>query len=524
MSSPTLIQRTGRAAFWNAVLVPLQALLSLAFGMIVARRFGLGAGVYVTGIGVATSAVMFTSIGIPTSLTKFLPEIEAASGAAAVVMFLRRVAAFRLLLLVIVIVPLNLFAGPLARALDMGADGDGALVLRLASALIVARAVVDLCIRTLNAFFGQLRSNALSLLQGGLDFVLAGAAVLGGYRISGVFGMVVISSAVTAVVGLFYARDMLSSLAADERGSPFAPADVAATHARVVAERSRFAGFTLFTFLFELSLYFSDKAFATPVLAVILGRDDAAIFAYGFSLAFMTVGLMIASFRGLYRPMFAHLRARNDPEQLRRAFAGISKAQLVLLLPSGVGLAVMAGDFVPLLYGVAYLPAVPIAQIFVVLLYTQTAFNLGIIWLSIDERYRAVLWTQSIQVIAVPFFLIAASTRGLVAAALLFGGARLIVSVTAYLLCRREYGFQFPWYFGAKVATVAAVMGLVLAVMRHFLERSPLEVLGLTILGAGIYVAGLRVARVLGPEEVDLLERSEIPGKRLALAWLSPER
>ena len=524
MSSPTLIQRTGRAAFWNALLVPLQALLSLAFGMIVARRFGLGAGVYVTGVGVTASALMFTSMGIPTSLTKFLPEIEAASGAAAVVVFLRRVAAFRLLLLALVIVPLNLFAAPLATALDMGNNGEGVLILRLASVLIVARAVVDLCVRTLNAFFSQLRSNLLSLLQGSLDFVLVGAAVFGGYRIGGVFGMVVVSSVITAAVGLLYARGMLASLAADERGSAFAPTDVAATRASVTAERSRFAGFTLFTFMFELSLYFSDKAFATPALAVILGRDEAAIFAYGFSLAFMTVGLMIASFRGLYRPMFAHLRARNDPEQLRRAFAGISKAQLVLLLPAGVGLAVMAGDYIPLLYGSAYLPSVPIARVFVVLLYTQTAFNLGIIWLSIDERYRAVLWTQSIQVIAVPFFLIAASEWGLLAAAMLFGGARVVVSVTAYLLCRREYGFRFPWRFGAKVAVVAAVMGLVLATMRLFLAQTPLEVLGLTILGAGVYMAGLRVARVLGPEEIDLLERSDIPGKRLALAWLAPGR
>jgi len=519
---PTLIQRTGRAAFWNAVLVPLQALLSLAFGMIVARRFGLNAGVYVTGVGVATSAVMFTGLGIPTSLTKFLPEIEASSGAPAVVMFVRRVAAFRILLLAIVIIPLSVFAQPLSVALDMGADG--VLILRLASVLIVARALVDLCVRTLNAFFGQLRSNALSLLQGSLDLILVGAAAFGGLRVGGVFGMVVASSVITALVGLFYARGMLASLPADERGSAFAPADPAATRTSVVAERGRFTGFALFTYAFELSLYFSDKAFATPALALILGRGDAAIFSYGFSLAFMTVGLMVASFRGLYRPMFAHLRARQDPDQLRRAFAGISKAQLVLLLPAGVGLFVMAGDYIPLLYGTEFTPSIPVARVFIALLYAQTAFNLSIIWLSIDERYRAVLWTQSLQVIVVPFFLIVSGSRGLVAGALLFGGARVVVNVTAYVLCHRDYGFRFPWRFGAKVAVVAGAMGLALATLRSVLAPSVPEAVGLTILGALIYAAGLRVARVLGPQEVDLLERSDIPGTRLALAWLAPER
>ncbi len=519
-ASPTLIQRTGRAAFWNAVLVPLQAVLSLAFGMIVARRFGLNAGVYVTGIGVATSAVMFTALGIPTSLTKFLPEIEATSGSAAVAMFLRRVAAARLLLLGVVVVPLSLFAEPLAAALDMG--DDGVLVLRLATVLIVARTVIDLCVRTLNAFFGQLRSNVLSLLQGSLDLILVGAAAFAGLRVGGVFGMVVASSVVTAIVGLVYARGMLRSLPGDHRGSAFAPADVAATRAAVAAERARFAGFAAFTYLFELSLYFSDKAFATPALALVLGRDEAAIFSYGFSLAFMTVGLMIASFRGLYRPMFAHLRARRDPEQLRRAFSGISKAQLILLLPAGVGLFVMAGDYIPLLYGTEFMPSIPVARVFVALLYVQTAFNLSIIWLSIDERYRAVLWTQSIQVIAVPFFLIIADRGGLVAAAALFGGARVVVNVTAYVLCHRDYGFRFPWRFAARVAAVAGAMGLVLSLLRSLVAPSVAEAVGLTAIGALLYAAGLRLARVIGPEEADLLKRSDVPGSGVALAWLAP--
>ncbi len=115
MDSPTLIQRTGRAAFWNAALFPLKAVLGLAFTVILARRFELDLGIYHTAMGVVTSVVMFTSFGIPTSLTKFLPELEASAGPAAVVVFLRRVASYRLLLVAAALVPLNLFATPLAQ-------------------------------------------------------------------------------------------------------------------------------------------------------------------------------------------------------------------------------------------------------------------------------------------------------------------------------------------------------------------------------------------------------------------------
>jgi len=522
VGSPTLIERTGRAAFWNAALFPLKALLGLTFTVVLARRFGLDLGIYQTAMGVVTSVVMFTSLGIPTSLTKFLPELEASAGPAAVVVFLRRVASYRLLLVAAVLVPLNLFATPFAQGLDLGSEG--VFILRLASVLIASRALFDLCIRALNAFFGQLRSNLLDILQGSLDVALALAAIALGFTIGGVFGVIVTGSVVAALVAVHTTRRTLGEIEPDERGAAFAPTDPVATRAAVTAERSRFVGFALFTYLFELSIYFSDKSFANPALAILLGSDKVAIFSSGFNLAFMSVGLMVASFRGVYRPMFAHLRTRNDVGQLRRAFAGVSKVQLVVLFPAGVGLFIMVADYIPLLYGDAFTPAVPVARAFVALMYTQTAFNLGMIWLSIDERYRVVLYTQSILIAAAPFFLIVAVTRGLVAAALVFGGARLVVSVTGYVICRRDYGFRFPWRFAAKTGVVAGIMGAVLLILRWYLPRSPTEAAALTILGALIYVAGLRVARILGPEEIDLLERSNVPGKRLALAWLAPDR
>lgn len=522
MASPTLIQRTGKAAFWNAALFPLKALIGLAFTVVLTRWFELDIGIYYAAMGIVTSIVMFTSLGIPTSLTKFLPELEASAGAPGVVFFLRRVASYRLALLGALLVPLNLFAAPVAAWFQLG--GDGVFILRMVSALVVLRATFDICLRSLHAFFGQLRSNLLDVLQGVLDLTLALVSVALGFSIGGVMGMIAASALFATLTAVGVTRTTLAELNADERGSAFAPSDARATRAAVDAETRRFTGFALFTYFYDLSIYFSDASFASPALAVILGTDLVGIFSTGFKLAFMSVGLMVASFRGLYRPMFAHLRARRDPEQLRRAFRGVSKAQVVVLAPAGVGLLVMSPDYIPLLYGAEFIPAVPIAQLFVALMYTHTAFNLGIIWLSIDERYRAVAYTQSLPIVAAPFFLIVAGSSGLLPAALLFGGARLVSSLAGYVICRRDYGFRFPWAFAAKILSVAGVMGGILWSLRLVIPRSPVEAFALTVLGAAIYFVGLRLARILGPEEIDLLERSDVPGRKLVLAWLAPER
>ncbi|MGD8816684.1 MAG: hypothetical protein PVJ51_05820 [Acidobacteriota bacterium] len=522
MASPTLIQRTGKAAFWNAALFPVKALIGLAFTVVLARWFELEAGIYAAAMGVVTTVVSFTGLGIPTSLTKFLPEIEASGGAPAVVLFLRRAATWRLALLALALVPLNVFAAPLAAWLDLGAQG--VFILRVATVLIVMRAVFDLCIRSLNAFFGALRSNLLDVLQGTTDLLLALAAVALGFGIGGVMGMIATSSVVAALVAVGATRRTLAEIDSDHRGSAFAPTDPAATRAAVDAERRRFTAFTLFTYLFDLSVYFSDKSFANPALAVRLGTDEVAIFTYGFNIAFMSVGLMVASFRGLYRPMFAHLRARQDPEQLQRAFRGVSKAQVVVLAPAAIGLLVLMPDYIPLLYGPTFNPAVPVARVFVALMYAQTAFNLGMIWLSIDERYGAITFTQSLLIAAAPVFLFVAGRYGLIPAALVFGGARLIAFLVCYLICRRDYGFRFPWAFAAKILSVAGVMGAIVWLLRLITPRSPIEAVALTTLGAVVYFVGLRLARILGPEEIDLLERSDVPGRKLVLAWLAPGR
>ena len=220
--------------------------------------------------------------------------------------------------------------------------------------------------------------------------------------------------------------------------------------------------------------------------------------------------------------MFARVMIRDDPSQLQRTFVAVSKAQLVVLIPAGVGLAIMSGDYVPLLFGVAFQPAVPIAQILVGLLYAETVFNLGVIVLSVDERYRAVFWAQSVLVGAASFFLMAAAYQGLLWAAAVFGGARLTSVLLGYLFCRQAYGFRFPWAFAGRVAMVSLIMGTALVAGKTLWAMSPAEAVTLTLAGVLMFGLGLRVAKVLGPEEVELLHRAQLPGHRWVLAWLAP--
>ena len=158
----------------------------------------------------------------------------------------------------------------------------------------------------------------------------------------------------------------------------------------------------------------------------------------------------------------------------------------------------------------------------VALLFTETAFNLGLIVLSVDERYRPVLLSQGLLVLAAPVFLLAARFGGVAAGAAVLGAARVAAVVSGYLVCRREYGMRFPWAFTARVAVASAVMAVVLVAGRAVWPTSALEALALTAVGGAVFAVAMRLGGVIGPEERALLERAKLPGGRYLVRWLAP--
>jgi len=401
------------------------------------------------------------------------------------------------------------FAEPLAARLLLGPAG--VLYIRVLSALAIARALLELVIEGLHSNLGQLSVNVLTLLQSFCEPLFIGLALAFGYGVAGVVGALAVAAMLLTAIG---ASLLARTLAAIPPRNSRPTADV--------WRDGPFWRFAVFTYVYELSLYFGGPDFCRTVLGAALGdTSEVALFSVGYYVALMVVVLMVSGFRGVYRPMFARIRVGGDPEQLRRAFEAVSKVQIALLMPAAVGLEVMMSDYVPLLYGHTFDAAVPVARLLVVFLFTETAFNLGNIILSIDERYRPVLCAQALLVIAAPLFLWTAGRFGLLAAVSVLGGARVGSVVIGYLVSRALYGVRFPWSFAARAAFVSAAMGILLAAARALAPRSIVATTGITVCGALLFVAIARAARLFGPDEIELVRRSRIPGRAWLLAWIS---
>jgi len=503
----SLFRRVSDSVYWNTLLLPVVALCTTLTSVLIRRRFGLASGAYDVLLGLVNTVLFYSSFGIPSSLVKTLPEREIASGRLAVERLVRRACSVRFAILAVFIAALNLWAGPLAEALHLGPGG--VVYLRLLGGLIAARAATDLLTYILYAFLAQRQVNLLIILQSLLDPTLIAIALALGYGIGGVVVALASSTGTVALAGALAAVRVVRRLpvSADPRAK-----------AETVSAAWKFS---LFDYLLELSRYFGGADFARTALGAVLGnRGLVAIFAVGFYLAFMVVNLVASIFRGIYRPLFARLRAEGRFGDLGLAFVTVSKVQLALLIPAGVGLAIMAADYVPLLYGSTFSPAVTVTRILIALLVTETAFNQAVMILTIDERYATVIKLVAIQTLAAPLVIVAAAYSGVETAALVLGLGRAATSVAAYVACRRLYALPYPWTFTGKVLASSMGMGAVLVLGRALLPRSAVEAVSLTVAGAVVFAIGIRFSGAIGAEEIRLLRRANLPGGQWLLTLL----
>ena len=504
-----LLHDVSRSIFWNAMLLPVVTATGVLLSILIRRRFGLESGYYDVALGIANSILFYSGLGLAGSLQKFLPEVQLAGGGTAVLRLVARLGAIRLAAALVVLMPLLIWSDAAARAFNLGPDG--ALYFRLLAALIAGRTVLDFAYRALDAFFQQLSVNVLSLLHGVLDISLVLLAVVLGMHMAGVVAALGVSSVVMAVLAVlavrWHVRGLSSRTATAEQSIP---SDV-----RIW----KLSGVTYFR---DLSLYFATPAFASPALVAVLGGPEpVALFATSYFVASSTVTLVVSGFRGIYRPAFAHVMAAGERAQLHRAFDLVNKLQILAVVPAGIGLAVMVGDYLPLLYGSPFVAAVPVARVLVVLLFAETAIAAGALVLWVDEQYRPVLTAQAVMIAGAPLFVWTAAQFGLVASAWVLGGSRLVSALFSYAIARRRYNVRYPWRFFVRVASVSGFMALCLVGIRAYWPTSPLEAITLTALGAAIFVVGLRMFHVLGRDDLEILGRTSIPGRHLLSRWLS---
>jgi O-antigen/teichoic acid export membrane protein len=370
----------------------------------------------------------------------------------------------------------------------------------------------------LNSFFKQQAWNSIALAAGLLPQLLSVAAILllpDVWDILGVLVASVLAPAIAvALAGWQVARLWLEQqtwapeTSALPPGAPWLPPG--------------FAPYTGVSLLMTLTDFLASASFAIYLAG---GVSDAAVLMAGAALARMALGYLYTPMVGVQVPLFTRVR-QGEGGTLNGAYQSLVRLQLLLFVPGGVGLMLLAEPAL-VVVGPQYLAAAAIVWVLVPCLFLESLLTTAHNALIVYERLGIIIVSRLIILLVVaPLAWLLPPRLGLVGVALAFGLARVAAGLWVTGNGTRLLGLRWPWRFTGRVLAASAFLALALLGLRGLLPplpevvtladrlREAVWLLGLALAGAATFFVALRLFGGLEEQDRAQLARLRLPLKR----------
>jgi O-antigen/teichoic acid export membrane protein len=294
----------------------------------------------------------------------------------------------------------------------------------------------------------------------------------------------------------------------------------------------RFLTFSGISYVMGLTTWVYDLPSLSLVVAAYLSTPDVAALgvASNFVRSFLTY--LVVPLSGINVPLFSHLHARQAKEGVQEAFSVLTQFLLLLLVPTGCGLALLAPSLMPLLYSKFPPETVSLVLVFLLAMFLESIIGTVQPMLLVHERYGVILAARCSALVVVPLLFLLVPRYGLVGAAVAAGAARLLSRGITLIYGLRYFPLKFPLRFAGRVVAGAAVMSGVLYPLSRWWGIAQvaagwggkLATLGkdvaLALFGAVIFWAVLKALGGLEPEGRKRLEELHFPLKKILLRLL----
>lgn len=239
--------------------------------------------------------------------------------------------------------------------------------------------------------------------------------------------------------------------------------------------------------------------------SIVVGRAagiaEVGVYAAGVEIATVPTWELAAAASRAVMPGFADALRADDPDRQRNAFSRIFGLILLVTLPAGVGLSLVAGPLVMVLLGPRWMAAAPVVGVIAIALAWSPLETVGSAWLGAKAALRTLLAILVVSAVFRVLLLVVLTPHyGLPGAAVAAGAGRLLEGAAQMFIAARYLQVRTRTIFGAAWRPAAAVVGM--AVALHLLDlawpltspvgESALASLALSAtIGALVYVAGL---------------------------------
>ena len=543
-----LAAQVSRAVVWNTLFVPLRLVaevLSTLVKLNLLSQAGYGLLALISGAnnGLGTAIDMGTQRALP----KYISELSRSSGPRAVLRLLTAVFAAQMAVLLVMAVGLaswlrepylgtlreKIVADPKLSVLDQAQllgllGGYGWLVITAIIALLFLGICYDIFMAYLNSFFKQRTWNSITLAAGLLPQLLSVAAILilpNQWAILGVLGATVLAPTLAvALAGWQVIRLQIADLRLQIEQEKAAGSEKiahqpgirnlkSAIHNLKSAIPRGFVRYTAVSFLMTATDFVASAGFAIYLAGDI---GDVAVLTAGAALAKMALGYLYTPMVGVQVPLFSRVR-QGEGGTLNGAYQSLVRLQLLLFVPGGVGLMLLAQQAL-LVISPQYLVAAPIVWVLVPCLFLESLLTTAHNALIVYEKLGIIIVSRLLTLAAVALLALVLPPRfGLLGVALAFGLSRVAAGAWATGSGYRLLGLRWPWRFTARVLGATLAMSALILASRGLLPPLPaaaglavrLREAGLMFALATVGAVGFFVAlRILGG--LDAQDRAQL--------------
>ncbi|MFQ6015650.1 MAG: lipopolysaccharide biosynthesis protein [Anaerolineae bacterium] len=489
-----LSKRVSGAVFWNTLIIPIRAVLSLLSSVVVVRALGTESyAIYALVISTAATVVAFGGLGLDVSIQKFIPEVYKRNARPGSVAFLKTVILIKLGIFTAIVVLLNLFPTFFARLFSINTTVR--FFLAIVGVITLFQAGADSLEAFLTSMFDRKSTNINNLVASVLKPSLVIAAVLLGQELAGIFVSIALSEAVRLSLNFLSSRRVLSTME-----------DTAQERFNFDRLRGRWLSFCGFTYYEKLTRYVISPPFIILLLAQFLDKTEVAIFALAADFTIRFLSLLLSPTYGIFMPLFATTYGDSDDRRLHQTYPLTVKFLALIFIPAGAGLIVISRNLFAILYPQAFSQSVPVAQILIAFLFLDVVISTPTATLFHSyEKYRPVIISRFISLAGVASLLVIIPAYRVLGATILYGTGTLLTSLFLVTISRRQLRLQLPKEVLLKVLGASIVYALGLEVLATRLSPTVGWTLLLIGLGVVLFIISFKAMGGLAREDKETI-------------------
>jgi O-antigen/teichoic acid export membrane protein len=245
----------------------------------------------------------------------------------------------------------------------------------------------------------------------------------------------------------------------------------------------------------------------------------------------MALGYLYTPMVGVQVPLFTRVR-QGEGGTLNGAYQSLVRLQLLLLVPGGIGLMLLAQPAL-LVINPEYMAAAPVVWVLAPCLFAECLLTTAHNALIVYERLPVIVASRLI-IVAVMAALawLLPPLYGLLGVVMAFGLARVAAGIWVTASGVRLLGLRWPWRFTARVLGATAAMATLIFAVRGLLppvaaaaglgERLGVAAMMLLLaaVGAAAFFAALRLLGGIDGQDRAQLSRIRVPLKKWLLKVL----